>query len=102
MISIAVVGNKCDLGKDEIKVSSDEAEEFAKENNVMYFETSAKTGKNIKELFNKLAGTVYKKIETGAINLSTPEAGVKKGNNEDSKKLKRNNGRKAKKGGCTC
>ena len=47
---IALVANKVDL---EIQraVSREEAERFAKENNLLYLETSAKTAFNVNETF---------------------------------------------------
>ena len=50
--SIIIVGNKSDIDKREI--SYEEAYNYANENKLKYFETSAKSGNNIKELFNEL------------------------------------------------
>ena len=54
-----LVGNKIDLKNRE--VTKEEALSFAKTNNIRYFETSAKTGDGIKEIFNLLFEEVYKK-----------------------------------------
>ena len=51
---VAVVGNKCDRFEEENIVNEDEAREFAKEINAHFFITSAKTGTNVKHLFDKL------------------------------------------------
>ena len=51
-IPIVIVGNKCDLATREI--TTDEAYEFAETKNIPYFETSAMTGHNVNEAFNKL------------------------------------------------
>ena len=48
---LAIVGNKCDLYEKEV-VSEEEARQFAKENDAIYLNVSAKNGTNIKELFN--------------------------------------------------
>ena len=49
------MGNKSDL-EEERKVSKDEGENFAKENNLdMFFETSAKSGYNAQKVFIKAA-----------------------------------------------
>ena len=48
---LAIVGNKCDLYEKEV-VSEEEARQFAKENDAIYMNVSAKKGTNIKELFN--------------------------------------------------
>jgi len=53
-VVIMLVGNKTDLA-DRRQVSSDEGEKKAKDFNVMFIETSAKAGFNVKALFKKLA-----------------------------------------------
>lgn len=55
---LALAGNKCDLPDHEVDRA--EAEEFARENNLFYMETSAKTGENIKELFEEIAVRIPK------------------------------------------
>jgi small GTP-binding protein len=58
-IGIILIGNKCDSEKR--MVPRETAEEFAKENNLIYVETSAKDNLNVQEAFaalaDKLAGT---------------------------------------------
>ena len=50
---IILVGNKNDIKElDEIQVSKEEAEEYAKENKMYFIETSAKENNNIHEAFN--------------------------------------------------
>ena len=49
-----ILGNKEDLVA-ERKVSTEEAKKFAKQFNLDYIETSAKTGKNVEESFKKLS-----------------------------------------------
>eukprot|EP00667_Euglena_gracilis_P018141 EG_transcript_19234 len=53
-VLIMLVGNKTDLS-DKRQVSIEEGETKAKEHNVMFIETSAKVGFNIKALFRKVA-----------------------------------------------
>lgn len=53
-IIIALVGNKIDILEDnenERKVAREEAEKLAEEEGLLFFETSAKTGTNISEVF---------------------------------------------------
>ncbi len=48
-----LIGNKTDL-KDMREVSTDEAKKFAQKNKLLYIETSALDGNNIKEAFDML------------------------------------------------
>lgn len=57
-IIIALAGNKADLvaeQPDKRAVSTADAEAYAKEANLLFFETSAKTAENVKELFTAIA-----------------------------------------------
>lgn len=56
-VIISLIGNKADL-EDRRQVKYEEAEKLAQENNIMFIETSAKNGYNIKSLFKKLASTL--------------------------------------------
>ncbi|XP_051824369.1 ras-related protein Rab-41 isoform X2 [Antechinus flavipes] len=56
-IIIMLVGNKNDLGQKR-EVSSEEGKQKAKELNVMFIETSAKTGYNVKQLFRRVASVL--------------------------------------------
>lgn len=59
-IEIFVIGNKADVK--ERQVSFEEANDFiVKQNGLMYFETSAKTGYNIKEMFETLTRKLIEK-----------------------------------------
>jgi len=49
-VSLIMVGNKCDL-EHLRKVTTEEGQELAKEYSAIFFETSAKTGKNVEEVF---------------------------------------------------
>jgi Ras-related protein Rab-4B len=78
-IVIVLVGNKSDL-EEERKVSYKEGHNFAIKNNIMFLETSAKTGFNINESFRKCANLIISKIETGEINPDVLGAGIQFGN----------------------
>lgn len=57
-IIIALAGNKADLvaeQPDKRAVQTADAEAYAKEANLLFFETSAKTAENVKELFTAIA-----------------------------------------------
>ena len=56
---IILAGNKADIDDDKRQVSREEAEDYAKSKNLLYFETSAKSGLNIKEVFNKLYEDIF-------------------------------------------
>ena len=60
---IYLIGNKMDL-EAERKVSTEEANKFAQENNLSYIEVSAKTGFNIKKLFDETIKRTLEKIIT--------------------------------------
>lgn len=53
-IVIALAANKADLTS-ERQVDREEAAEYAREAGLLYFETSAKTGENVKEMFKAIA-----------------------------------------------
>ncbi|KAF3482200.1 uncharacterized protein GIQ15_04959 [Arthroderma uncinatum] len=53
-VIIALVGNKTDLN-DKREVTTEQGEEEAKKNGLMFIETSAKLGHNVKNLFKKIA-----------------------------------------------
>ena len=55
---IIIIGNKVDL-EDKREVSTEEAQKFADDYGLPYFETSALTGKGVKEAFSTLIQKVY-------------------------------------------
>ncbi len=59
-VPVLLVGNKVDL---ENRVSIDQAIAYAKKNNFLFVECSAKTGQGINEAFKQLAIEIYKKEE---------------------------------------
>ena len=80
-IPIVLFGNKCDL-TNERKVTYEEAEKFANNNKMVYFETSAKDNINIKEGFEKIAEDAYEKD----ISNRTEKIEISKQNNKKKKK----------------
>jgi small GTP-binding protein len=77
-ILICLIGNKCDLDTKRV-VSSEEGQKFAEENNLLFFETSAKDGTNIQEVFVETVTIIVEKIERGQINLDMANNGIKIG-----------------------
>jgi len=69
-VVIFLVGNKTDLA-DRRQVSTEEGEEKAKENGVMFIETSAKMGNNIKGLFKQLAQALPGQDEAASVDVAT-------------------------------
>ena len=57
-----LAGNKCDVDNNLRRVSTTQAKEFAEKNNMFFFETSAKTGAGIKDLFRTIAKKEYELI----------------------------------------
>ena len=60
-IFICLIGNKNDK-KEEREVSIEEADKYAKEKNLPFFEVSAKTGEGIQKLFNEIIKGAMKKM----------------------------------------
>lgn len=65
-IVIILCGNKSDLSEQR-KVTHEEAERFAKDNDLLFLETSAATSDNISESFLQCARAIMSKIESGRI-----------------------------------
>eukprot|EP00930_Biecheleria_cincta_P028588 TRINITY_DN19956_c0_g1_i1.p1 TRINITY_DN19956_c0_g1~~TRINITY_DN19956_c0_g1_i1.p1 ORF type:complete len:225 (+),score=40.73 TRINITY_DN19956_c0_g1_i1:105-779(+) len=59
-IDIMLVGNKCDLA-DQREVKFMDATRWARNNNLLFLETSAVTGENVQEVFQILAQTIQAK-----------------------------------------
>ena len=57
IIPVIIIGNKVDM-EDLREISNENAENFAKENNYKYFETSAKTGEGIDNAVRELVNQV--------------------------------------------
>ena len=79
-ILMVLVGNKCDL--DNREVTEEEGREFAEKNGMIFFETSAKTGKNVEELFKESVKVIDQKIKENYYDLENDSCGIKKGNEE--------------------
>ncbi|KAL6520423.1 Ras-related protein RABB1c [Orobanche hederae] len=103
-MSIMLIGNKCDLAHRRA-VSTEEGEQFAKENKLIFMEASAKTAQNVEEVelyrnltyfyeriyiilrrintfrsaFIKTAAAIYKKIQDGIFDVSNESHGIKVG-----------------------
>ena len=58
-ISLVLFGNKCDM-KEEIQVKEEDIEKIKEKYNLRYYETSAKDGTNVQNIFEYLAKIVLK------------------------------------------
>ena len=82
-IFMVLVGNKCDL-EDKRQVSYEEGKELADKNELLFFESSAKDGINVEEIFVNSANEIAKKIEQGFYDLENDTCGIKKGINRSA------------------
>ena len=81
-VFMVLIGNKCDLEKNR-EVSEEEGREFAEKYGMLFFETSAKTGKNVEEVFKESTKIIAQKIKENYYDLENQSCGIKKGNEEN-------------------
>ena len=86
-----LVGNKSDL-EDKRQVTKEEGQEFADKYGILFYETSAKTGKNVDEMFYDSAKEIAKKIEQNYYDLDNDECGIKPSKKILNKKSSNSNG----------
>lgn len=72
---IMLVGNKGDLDHKR-QVSKEEGEKFAKENGLIFLETSAKTAANVEEAFINTATKIYENVTAEGADSVTQPPGV--------------------------
>lgn len=77
-IVILLVGNKKDL-EEARQIEFLEASNFAQENELIFLETSAKTGENVEEAFLKCSKTILAKIEAGELDPERVGSGIQYG-----------------------
>jgi Ras-related protein Rab-6A len=63
-VVICLVGNKTDLGNDKRQISTEEGEEKAQKDGLLFMECSAKAGYNVKSLFRKLATSLPGSVDS--------------------------------------
>ncbi|KAH6654626.1 secretion-related small GTPase [Truncatella angustata] len=116
-IVIALVGNKLDLTNespdadvhdadadadesgDARKVSTDEGRTYAEEESLLFFETSAKTGHNVSEVFTAIANAIP---ETSLKSTRGPGASNAVSRGGEEQRVSLNGPREAAKEGCAC
>lgn len=80
-IVIGLAGNKADL-ENKREVPRTEAESYAAENGCIFFETSAKSGENVQQMFQQIAIKLPKHVAPAAaddIQIISPDEEKKKG-----------------------
>ena len=75
---VLLIGNKDDLTA-EREVSTEEADQFARKHNLLFFETSAKSGNNIDKAFATSGQVIHENIKSGEYDLRTENIGIKPG-----------------------
>ena len=75
-ILIYLIGNKSDL-EEKRQVTQEEAKQFAEENDLVFYETSALNGDNIEEIFVQSATDLVNKLEAGELKEDFNNTGIK-------------------------
>jgi len=97
-ITVILIGNKNDL-ESKREVSFEEGENFAKENGLLFLETSAKTAKNIVEAFNLSAARILNHIQRSGEDQIVSNIKINN-ENENRNEINNNKKKKNKKGCC--
>ena len=64
---IIIVGNKLDMAEERRIVEYEEGEKIAKNNNVLFFETSGKSGDNVENVFCSLGEVIYANMQNNVL-----------------------------------
>ena len=80
-----VIGNKCDL-EEKREISKEEGDNFSKEQNIKFYETSAKEGINVNIIFQELSNEIIKDIKKNGQKNKSSSQFLKKNNTKQKKK----------------
>ncbi len=70
----------CKSDKEHIReVQTTDAQQFADHHNLLFIETSSKSGYNVENAFNLIGAEVYKKLEEGKFKVQEGWDGIKSG-----------------------
>ena len=75
---ITLVANKTDLDSRRT-VSAEEGQKFARDNNLIFIEASAKNSSNVEEAFESTARAIFEKVREGSLDISSETCGVRMG-----------------------
>ena len=84
-IYMILIGNKLDLEEQRV-ITKEEGEELAEELGIKFYETSAKDGTNVEDVFINSADEIAKRIDKDFYDLSDELCGIRLGNKK--KKIK--------------
>ena len=82
-IFMVLIGNKSDLA-DKRQVSTEEGRELAEKYEMKFYETSAKTGENVNDIFNDSVDEIAKKMDQNYYDLENDMCGIKQGNKKQN------------------
>lgn len=102
-IYLILVGNKIDLPEENRNVSTEEGNQLAEKYGMKFYETSAKTGEGVANIFEESAGEIVKRINNNYYDLDDEKSGIRKSLNKRlslKKKNSENNNNKKKKKKC--
>ena len=72
-----LISNKNDIPEQRKVVNPEKARELAEQEDMIFLEVSAKTGLNIREIFEQSAKAVYQNIKNNVYDLSSPTDGIR-------------------------
>ena len=82
-IFMVLIGNKSDLA-DKRQVSTEEGRELAEKYEMKFYETSAKIGENVNDIFYDSVDEIAKKMDQNYYDLENDTCGIKQGNKKQN------------------